>query len=244
MHVDDRSKLMTVTDFGELLRRCRVAAGLTQEQLAERAGVSTRGISDLERGARGLPRKDTLQLLLETLNLTAADRAVLTAAAQRPKKPNPLRERGDSHPSLPIPLTPLIGRDQAVEAVAALLVDTTIRLLTLTGSGGTGKTRLALAVAEQVTPEYPDGVVVVSLASVGDPALVASTIAERLGVRERVEQPLRDTLITHLVGKRLLLILDNFEHLLPAAPLAAELLGTCPNLRVLATSRAPLRLSG
>ena len=120
----------------------------------------------------------------------------------------------------------------------------TIRLLTLTGPGGTGKTRLALAVAERVAPTFPDGVVFVPLAPLGDPALVASAIAERLGVRERAEQTLRDALVTHLAGKRLLLVLDNFEHLLPAAPLVAELLGACPALRVLTTSRAPLRLSG
>ncbi len=128
--------------------------------------------------------------------------------------------------------------------VAALLAQPTIRLLTLTGPGGTGKTRLSLALAEQVTPTFPDGVVFVSLARLDDPALVASAIAERLGVRERAEQTLRGILMTHLAGKHLLLILDNFEHVLPAAPLVAELLGACPALIVLTTSRAPLRLSG
>jgi predicted ATPase/transcriptional regulator with XRE-family HTH domain len=235
---------MTESDFGALLRQYRVAAGLTQEALAERAGVSTRGISDLERGAHGLPRRDTLQLLLDALALSPADRAVLVAAARRPPAAAARQERGETHLSLPVPLTPLVGREQAIEAVGALLAQPTIRLLTLMGPGGTGKTRLALAVAEQVAPAFPDGVVFVPLAPLGDPALVAPTIAEQLGVRERAEQTLRGALTTHLAGKRLLLVLDNVEHVLPAAPLVAELLGACPALRVLATSRAPLRLSG
>jgi predicted ATPase/transcriptional regulator with XRE-family HTH domain len=235
---------MTESDFGGLLRRYRVAAGLTQEELAERAGVSTRGISDLERGAHGLPRRDTLQLLLDALALAPADRATLVAAARRPATSRARRESDDRPPGLPVPLTPLIGREQAIEAVVTLLTLPTIRLLTLTGPGGTGKTRLALAVAEQVAPKFPEGVVFVSLAPVADPGLVAPTIAERLGVRERAEQTVRDALVTHLAGKRLLLVLDNFEHMLPAAPLVAELLGACPALRVLTTSRAALHLSG
>jgi transcriptional regulator with XRE-family HTH domain len=211
-----------------LLRRYRVAAGLTQEELAERAGVSTRGVSDLERGAHGLPRKDTLQLLLDALDLSPADRAALVAGARRPVAARARREHGDRPSGLPVPLTPLVGRDQAIEGVAALLAQPTIRLLTLTGPGGTGKTRLALAVGERVAPTFPDGVVFVSLAPLADAALVASAIAERLGVRERPEQTLRDALTTHLAGKRLLLLLDNVEHVLPAAPLVAELLGRVP----------------
>jgi predicted ATPase/DNA-binding XRE family transcriptional regulator len=235
---------MTESDFGGLLRRYRVAAGLTQEALAERAGVSTRGVSDLERGTHGLPRKDTLQLLLDALDLAVADRATLVAAARRPVTTRVPRESDDRPPGLPVPLTPLIGRDQEIEAVAALLTQLTVRLLTLTGPGGTGKTRLALAVAERLAPAFPDGVVFVSLAPLADPALVAPAIAERLGVRERAEQTPRQTLVTHLAGKRLLLLLDNCEHVLPAAPLVTELLEACPALRVLTTSRAALHLSG
>ncbi len=131
---------MTETGFGELLRRYRIAAGLTQEELAERAGVGTRGISDLERGARGLPRKDTLQLLLQALDLSPADRTALSTAAQRSSAPT-RRDASDRYSSVPAPLTPLIGRETEIAAVTALLKNPAVRLLTLTGPGGTGKTR-------------------------------------------------------------------------------------------------------
>lgn len=235
---------MTETSFGDLLRRHRLAARLTQEALAERAGLSTRGISDLERGARDLPRKETLRQLLQALDLTTADRAALIAVAQRPPKLASRATHTDRLVGLPVPVTPLIGREADVEAVAALLAEPSARLLTLTGPGGTGKTRLAVAVAERLASVFPDGMTFVPLAPLADPSLVISAIADALGVREAVGQPLIEAITAYLRDKRLLLILDNFEHLLSAAPIVTDLLGGCRWLNVLVTSRVRLRLSG
>jgi predicted ATPase/DNA-binding XRE family transcriptional regulator len=235
---------MTETSFGDLLRRHRIAAGLTQEALAERAGLSTRGISDLERGARELPRKDTLRLLLEALDLSAADRPAIIAAARRPPATAPRGAHADQLSGLPVPLTSLIGREADVAAVSALLTEPAVRLLTLTGPGGTGKTRLALAVAERLASAFLDGVIFVPLASLGDSSLVASAMAHQLGVREAAGQTLAEALTAHLRDKRMLLVLDNFEHLRPAAPLVTELRAGCRSLKFLVTSRVRLRLSG
>src|ERR687897_100949 len=169
MRADHRSRAMTDTSFGDLLRRHRIAAKLTQEALAERAGLSTRGVSDLERGARGLPRKDTLRLLLQALDLSPADRAALIAAARRPPATPLGGVQADRLSGLPVPLTPLVGREADIAAVSGLLMEPAVRLLTLPGPGGTGKTRLALAVAERLLSDVADGVTFVPLAPLEDP---------------------------------------------------------------------------
>jgi predicted ATPase/class 3 adenylate cyclase/tetratricopeptide (TPR) repeat protein len=149
-----------------------------------------------------------------------------------------------AHPNnLPVALTSFIGREREQAEVRALLG--TARLVTLTGAGGAGKTRLALAVAGELLEEYPQGVWLVELAPLADPSLVPQAVAQALGQREEAGQPLLSTLLTHLKDRQLLLLLDNCEHLVGAcAQLATALLRSCPGLRILATSREGLGVAG
>ena len=149
--------------------------------------------------------------------------------------------------TLPAPRTPLIGREQELAAVKKLLISGSARLITLTGAGGSGKTRLGLQAASEVSAEFPGGVYFVALASITDPATVTSTVAQVLGVRHTGGKPLAEALQDHLrllVHAPTLLLLDNFEHLLAAAPLVGELLEACAPLKVLVTSRAVLHVYG
>jgi predicted ATPase/DNA-binding XRE family transcriptional regulator len=234
---------MTAT-FADLLRQLRTAAALSQEELAERAGVSLRGLSDLERGVRRTPHLSTVRLLADALALGPEDRQALLAAA----RPGTVSETTGAPPapvvSLPLPLTSLLGREQDLAELISLLGQCNLRLVTLTGAGGSGKTRLALEAAARLQGTFPDGVVFVDLTSLRDPQFVLATIAAALGVRERPGHPLRETLAGVLASKRQLLLLDNFEQVLDAAPEIAALLAACPRLAVLATSREALRLRG
>ena len=229
--------------FGDVLRRYRVGAGLTQEELAERAALSPRGISDLERAARQHPYPTTVRRLAEALGLSAADRSLLESAALPVARHDAAEAGSSANPGLPPTLlTSFIGREQEVAHVGRLLA--AHRLVTLLGPGGIGKTRLAVQVANSIVDQFVDGVVFVALASVHDPELVVGAVAEALGIQEMGSRALADRLRARLQGADLLLLLDNFEHVLPAAGAVASLLARCALLKVLVTSRAPLRLAG
>jgi predicted ATPase/DNA-binding XRE family transcriptional regulator len=226
--------------FGAHLKALREAAGFTQEELATVAGLSVHGISALERGERRRPQLETVRALCAALNLTSAARDDLFAAAR-----GPVVAAGTpkSIPP-PLPLTALLGREADLRILRRWLADAATRLLTLVGPGGVGKTRLALQLAHAIAAEGSAGVVFVSLAAIRDYAFVAAAIGEAFGLADVSALDLPRRVRAACEEQPTLLVLDNFEHLLDAAPLVAELLTTVAALRVLVTSRASLRVRG
>ncbi len=154
----------------------------------------------------------------------------------------PLKTLDSRSDSLPVQPTPLIGREHEVATIGQLLHREDVRLVTLTGPGGTGKTRLGIEVASELRDVFVEGVFFVSLAPINDPMLVMPTIAQALGIRDRAEQPLSARLAEMLYQRRVLLLLDNFEQVVGAAAQVADLLTSCPSLKVLVTSREVLHV--
>ncbi len=177
-------------------------------------------------------------------DLFRPERVFQLTAPGLPSEFPPLRTLEGRSNNLPMQPTPLVGREREVGEVADRVRSEGMRLLTLTGPGGTGKTRLVLQAAADLLEEFEDGVFFVALATLTDPELVPSTIAGPLGVKESAEQPLTEGLKGYLREKELLLVLDNFEQVLEGAPLLGELVAACQRLKVLATSRIALRLYG
>jgi predicted ATPase len=178
------------------------------------------------------------------LGLSEEEHATLLAVVSRRDAPAPEVTSRVPRSTLPSPPTPLVGRGHELKEIEGSLSGSEVRLLTLTGIGGVGKTRLALEAAHEAEGNFPDGVAFVDLAPLKDPALVVPTIARSLGLREAEGQSAADALHDHLLEKRTLLVLDNFEHLLEAATEVVHLIETCRGLFVLATSRAPLLVRG
>lgn len=233
--------------FGAQLRALRRAAGLTQEALAQRAGLTANGVSALERGERTRPYPHTVRSLADALGLAAAEREEFMAAATgsaNGREPVPeamaTSDRELLPPAAVPPLTPtaLVGRRDEVATILSLVARPDVRLVTLTGTGGVGKSRLAVEIAHRT-----DGAAFVALAPLADPSLVPSVVAATLDLPD-VAGAGGAVLAEALRDRPGLLVLDNFEHLLAGATVVADLLAGCPRLTILVTSRAPLRLRG
>ncbi|MGE5359384.1 MAG: ATP-binding protein [Bacteroidales bacterium] len=228
--------------FGARLRALREAASFTQEELATIAGLSVHAVSALERGERRRPHVDTVRALSAALDLTGATRDALFESARAPAQNAAVDELSGG--SLPLPLTVLLGRDADVQTLRQWLADPPARLITLIGPGGVGKTRLALEIARAMSTEGAARVVFVPLAATRNFAFVAAAIAERFGLSDVTAFDLAKRARVACQDRPTLLVLDDFEHVLDAAPLVADLLASVPSLQLLVTSRAPLHVRG
>ena len=235
-------------NFGELLRSYRVQAGLTQAELAEQTGLSVRGISDLERGARARPQRATLQRLLQALAADREQRQAFLAAARPPT--NRAVRPATAHPSASHPIAAtgrdvprmpgsLIGRESELASLRTMVHDAAVRLITLTGPGGAGKTRLALSLAHDagVQALFPGGIVFVDLSPVTDADLVMPRIATACHVTPSPYEVLASSLGRRFGAPRTLLVLDNCEQVSDVGQDLAALLVAAPSLTLLATSR-------
>ena len=218
------ARLRALAHGGQILLS-EATAELARDSLPARADLRDLGVHQL----RGLDRPERVFQLVH---------------AELPAEFPPLAGAGHRAGNLPVQRTVLIGREREVAAARQLLLRDDVGLVTLTGPAGTGKTRLALEVAGTLVDRFRDGVYFVALAPIGEQELVVSAMARTLGLQEAGGTPLREMLKSYLRDRQLLLVLDNFEHVLAAAPLLAELLASSPKLKILVTSRAILQLYG
>ncbi len=225
--------------FADLLRRFRREAGLTQEELAARSGMSLRGLSDLERALRTRPYLHTVNALADALALSTGDRSRFSASALEPT-PREAAKGG----FIPVPSTQLLGRSRESASLHALLTRGDARLVTLTGIGGVGKTRLAVEVSRDVARSGERGVYFVDLAPVAKADDLVAAIAQAAAIGPVGTASLVEVLITWLQDRDTLLVLDNFEHLVAAAPVLSRLLAASDRVRLLVTSRVLLHLKG
>jgi predicted ATPase/DNA-binding XRE family transcriptional regulator len=227
--------------FGTQLKTLRETAGFTQEELATIAGLSVHAISALERGERRRPHVETARALSAALDLSGAARDAFLGTARAFAHAN-----GDDLNStpLPLPLTGLLGRHDELRTLTRWLANPAVRLITLTGPGGAGKTRLAVELARTIVTTGTTHVTFVPLAAIRDPAFVASAIAEALGLTNATALDLPRRARLACEHHPTLMLLDNFEHVLGAAPLVADLLTSVSTLRLLVTSRAALHVRG
>lgn len=236
------------TTFGERLRRYREGATLTQEELAERAGLTAMAVSALERGERRRPYPNTVRALANALGLDDQQRAEFAAAVPRRSEATAAVDLTNGTTevltSLPPQPTALLGRDGELALVSEQLIAPEVRLLSLLGPGGVGKTRLATAVAAALAEHatFTDGVSFVDLSAIRERTMVLPAVARALRAADTSGESLVDTLKEFLRPRRLLLVLDNFEQVLSAAADVGALLAEAPGLTVLVTSREPLRL--
>lgn len=237
--------------FGYWVRRWRKARDLTQEQLAKQVACAVVTIKKIEMDERR-PSRQMAERLALCLDVPETQRAafIQVAVGERPayilylpEKPTTASPESTKPSPIPIPLTRLIGRRAEVDAIKECLQRDDVRLVTLTGTGGVGKTRLSLQVAEELRGDFADGVFFIPLASVTQPQHILSVITQYVGLRVTEKSPSQN-LAKHFAQSRALLVLDNFEHLLAAAPLISELLTSTQFLKVLVTSRVHLHLYG
>jgi predicted ATPase/transcriptional regulator with XRE-family HTH domain len=240
--------------FAELLRDLRERSGLSQQELAERAELTPHAISALERGTRTRPYPHTVRSLADALALSDVDRGRLIAAVPRRRggtsapdsapatTPEPGAQPDDAQvpTRFVVPPTQLHGREHDIADLTRIITEQ--RLVTLTGPGGVGKTRLAAAVSDALSEHYPDGVVRLSLGYLTHASSVMAAIGRALGVAGSDGPETYDVVAAHLRPMTMLLVLDNFEHLLSAAPHVGRLIAQCPRLTILVTSRSPLRV--